>query len=305
MQKMTVPDNFGAIDKPYSEYKNAKVVVLPVPFEGTVTYGKGTGKGPKAIIEASKNMELWDEELNKNTFHIGIHTLPELKISGDPKKTIDMIYSNSKKLLQDKKFIVMLGGEHSITPGLVKAMKEEFSGLSVLQIDAHSDLREEYDFIKYSHACAMKRIHDMKIPIVQIGIRSTSEEEQETFRKNQKNIFLAKDIAESKSDRWMDDIVSKLTENVFITIDVDGLDPSIMPSTGTPEPGGLQWYSTLKLLKKVAEKKNVVGFDMVELAPIKGLPAPDFLCAKLVYKLIGYSFRNEHLTAKPLKSYPL
>jgi len=285
-----IPDNFGAIDKPYSEYKNAKVVILPVPFEGTVTYGKGTGKGPRAIIEASKNMELWNEELNKNTFEIGIHTMPELELSKDPKQTIDSIYEKVKKLLEDEKFIVMLGGEHSITQGLVKAVSEKFKNLSVLQIDAHSDLREEYDFTKYSHACVMKRIWDMKIPVVQVGIRSTSEEEQETLKKNGKNIFFAKDIVNSKTDKWADDVAARLTPNVFITIDVDGFDPSIMPSTGTPEPGGLQWYPVLKLLRKIAEKKRVVGFDVVELAPNPQNHAPDFLCAKLVYKLIGYVF---------------
>jgi agmatinase len=294
----TISDNFGAIDAPYSEYKNAKIVVLPVPFEGTVSYGKGTSRGPSAIIEASKNMELWDEELEKNTFKIGIHTLPELKTpiskysNDNAKKTIDAVYEKTKKLLGDKKFIVMLGGEHSITQGMVKAVSEKFRNLSVLQIDAHSDLREEYDFTKYSHACAMKRIYDMKLRVVQVGIRSSAEEEQETFRKNRGNIFLAKNIVNQTNEKWMDSIVDCLSRNVFITIDVDGFDPSIMPSTGTPEPGGLQWYPTLALLKKVAQKKKIVGFDVVELAPIKNLSAPDFLCAKLIYRLLGYVFEK-------------
>ncbi|MBI5061748.1 MAG: agmatinase [Candidatus Aenigmarchaeota archaeon] len=289
---MNIPDNFGAIDKPYSEYNNAKVAVLPVPFEGTVTYGKGTARGPKAIIEASKNMELFDEELNKNTFEIGIHTLPALKVSDDPKKTIESLYNKAKQLLDEKKFIVMLGGEHSVTQGIIKALKKKYHDLSVLQIDAHSDLREEYDLTKYSHACVMKRVLDLDVKVVQVGIRSTSEEEQATFRKNRKNIFLARDVATAKTDAWMDDVISRLSKNVFITIDVDGFDPSIMQSTGTPEPGGLQWYPVLKLLRKVAAKRNVVGFDVVELAPIKGMSAPDFLCAKLVYKLIGYVFEK-------------
>ncbi len=287
---MDISDTFGAIEKPHSDYKNARVAILPVPFEGTVTYGKGTAKGPRAIIEASKNMELWDEELNRNIFEIGMHTLPEMKMPDNPEQAIGMVYKKAAKLLDDKKFTVMLGGEHSITPGMAKALKERYR-FSVLQIDAHSDLRDEYDFTKHSHACAMKRIMDMKIPVVQVGIRSTSEEERGCFRKNRKNIFMAKDLENTKSDKWMDDVASKLGKNVFITIDVDGFDPSIMPATGTPEPGGLQWYPVLKLLKKVAGKKRIIGFDVVELAPIKGMHGPDFLCAKLVYKLIGYSLK--------------
>lgn len=284
-------DNYAALPEKFSNYNKSKVVILPVPYEGTVTYGKGASKGSKAIIEASKNMELYDIELGKEICETGIHTLKELKCEKQPEKVIEQIYTESKKLISDNKFIVMLGGEHSITTGLVKAHKEKVNNLSVLQIDAHSDLRQSYDGSIYSHACVMRRIFDMKIPFVQVGIRSQDIEEAEFIKKNNLKLFYAKDI--HNNDNWIKEAISRLTENVYITIDLDGLDPSIMSSTGTPEPGGLLWYQTLKFLREVAKEKNVVGFDVVELSPVKGNYAPDFLAAKLIYKLIGYVFCDE------------
>jgi agmatinase len=233
-------------------------------------------------------MELYDIELNKEICAIGIHTLKGLKCEKEPQKVIEQIYNEAKKLINDKKFIVMLGGEHSITTGLVKAYKESFDRLSVLQIDDHSDLRQSYNETIYSHACIMKRIFDMKIPFIQVGIRSQDIEEVELVKKNNLKLFYSKDIYDNND--WMMDVISRLTNNVYITIDIDALDPSIMPSTGTPEPGGLQWYQILRFLRKVAKQKNIIGFDVVELAPQKNNPAPDFLVAKLVYKLIGYIF---------------
>jgi agmatinase len=283
-----IQNNYAALPKDFSDYNKSKVVIIPVPYEGTVTYGKGTSKGPGAIIEASKNMELYDIELNKEICEIGIHTLKGLKCEKEPQKVIEQIYNEAKKLINDKKFIVMLGGEHSITTGLVKAYKESFDSLSVLQIDAHSDLRQSYNETIYSHACIMKRIFDMKIPFIQVGIRSQDIEEVELVKKNNLKLFYSKDIYDNND--WMMDVISRLTNNVYITIDIDALDPSIMPSTGTPEPGGLQWYQILRFLRKVAKQKNIIGFDVVELAPQKNNPAPDFLVAKLVYKLIGYIF---------------
>lgn len=285
---MEIPDNFLGIEEKFSDYDKSKVVILPIPYEGTVTYGKGTLKGPKAIIEASKNLELYDIELDEEIYKAGIHTLSNLDVEKEPEKTIEIIYKKIKKLLEDNKFVVVFGGEHSITSGTVKAMKEKFSDLSVLQIDAHSDLRDSYDGTKFSHACVMRRIFEMKIPFVQVGIRSQDIEEADFIKEKRLNPYFAKDIY--KNDNWMNEAVDKLAENVFITIDLDGLDPSIMPSTGTPEPGGLYWYHILRLLRKVAEKKNIVGFDVVELAPIENLKFPDFLAAKLTYKLIGYKY---------------
>lgn len=278
-------NNFADAEPEFSDYKKSKVVVLPVAFEGTVSYGKGTSRGPRAIIEASKNLEWWED--GKNIAYVGINTAPEIR-EKKVSSVLEKIYSVSKKFISDGKFVVMLGGEHSITPGLVKAYNEKFSDLSVLQIDAHSDLREEYEFEKNSHACAMKRVMDLGVKVVQVGIRSTSEEELESFNKNRANIFTATEINRKNNESWVDDVVAKLTDNVFVTIDVDGLDTGIMPSTGTPEPGGLGWYQVLNLMKKISERKKVVGFDVVELAPIAGMHAPDFMCAKLVYKLIGY-----------------
>ena len=279
-----LPNNFAALDHDFSDYNKSKVVILPILYEGTVSYGKGTSKGPQSIINASQNMELYDIELDRNICEIGIHTYKELSAEKSPEAMINRIYEVSKKLVNDCKFIVILGGEHSITTGLVKAYKEKFENLSVLQIDAHSDLRDEYEGSKYNHACVMSRIKEI-CPIVQVVIRSMEIEEEKI---DKERIFFAKDMHDN--DDWMDKAINKLTGDVYVTIDLDGLDPGIMPSTGTPEPGGLLWYQTIKFLRKLAEKKNIVGFDVVELAPIDGLHAPDFLAAKLVYKLIGYVF---------------
>jgi len=287
---MEVPDNFLGIEEEYSNYKNAKVVVLPVAYEGTATYGKGASKGPKAIIEASKQVELYDSETGRNAYDIGIFTLGELKTKETSEKMIEAVYLAVKKEISSNKFVAMLGGEHSITAGAVKAFKEKFPDLSVLHIDAHADLREEYEGSKYNHACVMMRIFEMKVPFVQVGIRSLCDEEAEFIRNKKIKTFFAHDIHAGR--KWIGDAISSLSKNVYITFDVDCLDPSIMPATGTPEPGGLGWYDALELLKTAAGSKNIVGFDIVELAPIKGLHFPDFTAAKLASKIIGYCFLN-------------
>lgn len=288
---MEIPNNFAALDKKFSDYDNSKAVILPVPYDKTRTWVAGgkwkkmdTSKGPEAIITASKNMELYDEETDAVACEIGIHTLPALKVDIVPEKAVAIVYSFFKKLIKDGKFPVMLGGEHSISFGAVKALKEKYADLSVLQLDAHTDLRDSFEGTKFSHASVMARITEI-CSSVQVGIRSQDFDEKEI---NKENVFYAKDIYDN--DKWMDNAISKLSDNVYITFDLDFFDISIMPSTGTPEPGGLQWHQTLKFLKKVFEKKNVVGFDVVELAPIDNLIAPDFLAAKLVYKMIGYKF---------------
>lgn len=265
-----------------SDYKDADVVILPIPYDETSTYVKGADKGPAAILEASNQLENYsieaEEDICSNT---KIHT-SSIKTVKDIKKMHDTIYKKASELLSKNKFIVSLGGEHSISAGVVKAYKEKYPKLSVLQLDAHDDLRDEFEGSKYNHACVMKRIREI-CPAVQVGIRSVEK------RTADQDIFYAKDMHDN--DGWMDKAISKLSGDVYITFDLDFLDPSIMPSTGTPEPGGLLWYQTLKFLKKVAEKKNIVGFDVIELCPIKGMVAPDFLAAKLVYTLIGYSRR--------------
>lgn len=290
---MKIQDNFLGLEEEYPSYENAKVVVLSVPYEGTVSYGKGTSKGPKAIINASKQVELYDKEIGKNVSDIGIYTLEGVTLEKTPEKMVEIVYGAVKKELDKNKFVVMLGGDHSISSGAIRAFKEKFPDLSVLQIDAHSDLREEYEGSKFNHACIMRRVFDMKIPFIQVGIRSFCDEEAGFIKRNDLKLFYADDIY--KKDKWMNEAVDRLTENVFITIDLDGLDPSIMPATGTPEPGGLGWYQVLNLLKKIAKTKNIVGFDIVELAPIDKLHFPDFVAAKLVYKLIGYSLFKQNL----------
>ena len=289
---------FGGIPAPYFDYDKARICILPVPYEGTVTYGRGTSGGPGAILQASTNMELWDEEMKANIFESGIHTFSPLGNCSTPLEMLERVYSSAKILVQDGKFVVLLGGEHSLTQGIVRAYYEKYPLVSVLQIDAHTDLRKEYDSSPLSHACAMRWIYDREIPLVQVGIRSTSEEERALYDKNRSNIFLASEIVNEHSARWMDEVVSRFSDSVYITLDVDGLDPSIMPSTGTPEPGGLGWYQVLALLRKVASRKTVVGFDIVELAPEKRNQAPDYLCARLLYKMLGYVFFRKDTSAQ-------
>ncbi len=282
------PKNYGELQDQFSNYKNSKVAVLPVPYEKTTTYLKGTEKGPRAILDASANMELFDEELNKNISEIGICTLNELKIDEKPELMVNVLYENVKALISGNKFPVILGGEHSITSACVKAFAERYEDFSVLQLDAHADLREEYENSRYSHACAMKRSLEFSKSIVQVGIRSISHEEAIFARENSLDIFWAKDTVDN--DKWFDAAIEKLNKNVYITLDLDVLDPSIMPSTGTPEPGGFGYYSLLKFLKEVCKKRNIVGFDVVELKPSKSNASCDFTAAKIIYKLIGYNF---------------
>ncbi|OGZ23965.1 MAG: agmatinase [Candidatus Nealsonbacteria bacterium RIFCSPLOWO2_01_FULL_43_32] len=268
------PFNFLGLNE--QDYEKAKVAIFPVPYNSTTYWKSGTKDGPQAMIEASRHIELYDMETKKDASKQGIFTLELLEPSkNSPEETIARIKNVVDQLLQDGKFPMMLGGEHSITLGAVQAFKEKFDDFSVLQIDAHSDLREEFEGTKFHHACVMKRIKDLGLPITQVGIRSMPEGEEA------EHIFLAPEIP-------VDRIIATLKENVYLTFDLDGLDTSIMPSTGTPEPGGLGWYEVLNLIKEVAEKRKIIGADVVELDPIPGLTAPDFLAAKLVYKIINY-----------------
>jgi len=273
--------NFGGLEE--QDYEKAKVVVFPVPYEATTSYISGTKWGPKAMIEASRHLELFDIELKRDVSRIGIFTLPELSCSkNSPREAVKEIKKVVTQLLKDKKFVLMLGGEHGITPGSVAAFKEKYRDLSVLQIDAHSDLRNEYEGTNFSHACAMRRVRDLGVAVTAVGIRSQEESEADYIRKEK--IFYAPKIPVQK-------IISTLSKNVYLTFDIDGLDPSIMPSTGTPEPGGLGFYEVLNLIKQVAKARRIVGADLVELSPLPGMVAPDFLAAKLAYKIIGYSVK--------------
>jgi agmatinase len=286
--------NFGGIDEEeYSSFENARVLVLPVSYEGTVSYGTGTGAGAMAIVEASRNMELYEEETDSEVYKIGIHTLPEFTPRDSPEQMMSELYEQSKEYIASDKFLCMLGGEHSVSAPIIKAHHEKYENLSVLQIDAHADLRDTYDGTPHSHASIMARVvKDLRIPSVQVGIRSISGDEARSLKDGlPTKIFWARDIV-GRTD-WIDDAMDALTENVYLTIDIDGLDPSIVPTTGTPEPGGLGWYETLTLIRKLAEKKRVVGMDLVEYSYFENYDSPAFLCSKLVYKSLAYIFDGE------------
>ena len=275
---------FLEIDPIERRFSSSKIVILPVPYEGTTSYGKGTKNGPSAILKASQIVEDYDIELGFEPYKRvgGIHTALPVKVSKDPHKAV---YISVKKILSAEKIPLMLGGEHSISYGAVKAAKEFYPDLSVLQLDAHADLRDTYHGNKFSHACIMRRIRTM-CPAVQVGIRSQDREEADYIKEYglQKSIFYAHEYDESK----IQTIVKGLTDDVYITIDVDAFDPSVIPATGTPEPGGLLWEQVLAILKKAIAEKNVVGVDVVELAPKANLHYADYTVAKLVYKIIGY-----------------
>lgn len=286
--------NFGGIDEEgFSSFDDSRILILPVSYEGTVSYGTGTGQGAMAIVDASRNMELYEEETDSEVYKLGIHTLPEFLPRPTPELMMSELYDHSKKLIDSGKFLCMLGGEHSVSAPIIKAHAEKYHNMSVLQIDAHADLRDTYDGTPHSHASIMARVvKDLRIPAVQVGIRSISADEVRLIASGiPTKIYWARDIA-GRTD-WIDDAVENLTENVYLTIDIDGLDPSIVPTTGTPEPGGLGWYETLELIRKLAERRRIVGMDLVEYSYFENYDSPAFLCSKLVYKSLSYVFQGE------------
>ena len=289
-----LPFRFAGLEDQYAAYEKARVVVLPVPLERTTTYAKGTAKGPCAIIEASRNMETFDEELQVETYQkLGIATLEEMDTEeGSLEQILANISTAVLSLLKDGKFPLVLGGEHSLTPPCVSAVARKYNDLSVLQIDAHADLRETYQDNPNSHACALRRSLEI-CPAVQVGIRSLSSEEAAAIPKLATKIFWAHDIVTRPTQEWAEEVARALSPNVYLTIDLDGLDPSIMPATGTPEPGGLTWEQVTGLLRVVARRRTIVGMDVVELLPTPGLHAADFLAAKLIYRTLGYIFCQE------------
>ena len=292
-ESTTLPTNFGGIvEEEFSDFEGARVLVWPVAYEGTVSYGTGTGRGAEAIIDASRNMELYDEETDGEVYRLGIHTLDELSAAGSPEQMTNALYERAQALVATGKLVVMIGGEHSITAPVVRAHAERYENLSVLQIDAHADLRDRYDGTPHSHACVMRRITgDLRVRAVQCGIRSLSAEEARALRDLPTRIFWAKDIV--GRDRWWEEAVEGLTENVYLTIDVDGFDPSLVPQTGTPEPGGLGWYEVLGLIRTLAGRRRIVGMDLVEYAYTEGQSASAFLSAKLIYKSLSYIFEHQ------------
>ncbi|HSJ24634.1 MAG TPA: agmatinase [Longimicrobiales bacterium] len=293
-----LPHSFLGLDEDAADFDRAKVVILPVPYEATTSFGGGTGGGPGAIIESSRYIELYDQELDAEPYEVGIATLPALSLTGaGPAEAIAELRAAYDRVLEagPDKFVIALGGEHSISSAPILAwsdrLRRDGRRLSVLQIDAHTDLRPEYEGSPYSHASVMARVKD-DVEIVAVGIRAMTAEEMQLVRRSDNiHVFLADDI--HTGDDWMDDVVSRLGDDVYITFDVDGFDPSLVPSTGTPEPGGLQWYPVMKLLRRVFRERTVHAVDIVELAPMPGYPAADFLVAKLAYKMIGYRFEAE------------
>ncbi len=277
--------NFGGI-YPECSMRDALFVVVPVPYDLTSTYQPGSRRGPAAIIEASTNMELYDEELKKETYTAGIHTIEPLSVDArGPRQMVNAVRRKIAKIAAMEKIPVMLGGEHSISFGAVDALKEKYPELMVLQLDAHADLRESYQGSPYSHASVARRISEI-CPLVQVGIRSMSKEEGDFLPASKVKSYSADFVLENND--WCQKICKDISGDVYISIDLDVFDPSIMPATGTPEPGGIYWKNVLQLLKTVSRSCRIRGFDVVELAPIPGIVAPDFMAAKLIYRLMGY-----------------
>lgn len=283
-------------------YDRAKVVILPIPYEKTTTYRKGCQNGPAAIIEASDELEAYDIELEREVCQeIGIFTsgaIANTQIYPDltPEAMMEITTATVSQLIGDGKFVIALGGEHSITAGIVKAYQQILSEpFTVIQIDAHGDMRHSYEGSIYNHACVMRRVLDLGLPTLPVGIRSICLEEAQLIKEQQIPVIWAKDIYQQPD--WSEKAIAKITtEQVFITIDLDGLDPSLMPGVGTPEPGGLNWYELTKFLQAVFTKHQVIGCDVMELAPSSDLVVSEFTAAKLVYKLVGYHSGSKKLS---------
>jgi agmatinase len=276
--------NFGGDEVVY-DYSDSGIVIVPVPYDETSTWMKGAEMGPDAILEASVNLEFYDVETSSEAHLIGINTIEPVLEKETPEKLVNAVYDKTMLLFSDKKFPVIIGGNHTVTIGAIKAFSENFNNLSVLQLDAHADLRQEYEGSEFNHACAMARAREFA-PIVQVGIRSMSAVELPYA--DMDRIFYSHELYYDKD--LYGKAIDKLTENVYITIDLDVFDPSIMPSTGTPEPGGPEYLELLHFLRDVIRKKNVVGFDVVELCPSPTNKTPDFVAAKIIYQLLSYRF---------------
>ncbi|GAB2760083.1 agmatinase [Salinimicrobium soli] len=276
--------NYAGIPDKYARLDDAKVVLIPVPYDGTSTWQKGADKGPDAFLEASENMELFDIETRTEVYKKGVYLAPPVTEDSSPEKMVEAVHKTVKNYIKQEKFVTIFGGEHSISIGTIRAFNESFEDLTVVQLDAHADLRPEYEGSTCNHACAVHEA-SKKANLIQVGIRSMDVSELDHMDENQ--TYFADDLYED----WMDDAIGQMTPNVFITIDLDVFDPSILPSTGTPEPGGMFWYETLEFIKLMFKKKNVVGFDIVELNPNEKEKSSDFLAAKLYYKMLSYKFK--------------
>ncbi len=294
-----LPQNYLGIPAEENTIEGSRVRIFPVPYERTVSYGVGTRNGPPAILEASRFVELYDDEIDEEAYRVGIHTLaPWLPDQPEPDAMVRELEREADRLVSPGRFLFTLGGEHSISPPLIRAHARKFPGLSILHFDAHGDLRDEYEGSKNSHACAARRFVDCG-PSVHVGIRSLSREEADFARERGLRIVSNRELQEGYG--WLPEALERLTGSVYVTFDIDFFDGSLVPGTGTPEPGGGTYAQALEILRRVCAAKAVVGADLVEHAPLPGNRAPDFLAAKLVYKILGYAL-NPEKAARPILS---
>ena len=282
---MNLKKTFGGIPEEYGQLAKSKIVLIPVTYDGTSTYQKGADKGPEAFLDAAENMELYDIETDSEVYKQGIYLADSITEDSSPEAVFKSVYAKTKEYITKNKFVTLFGGEHSISIGAIKAHYEHYDNLTILQIDAHADQRKEYLGSPYNHACA---VYDagQNANLIQVGIRSMDKSEKSVM--DYDKVFFAHEML--LNEDWMEDAIDLMTDDVYITFDLDALDPSIFPGTGTPEPGGLMWYETLEFIQKVMKKRNVVGFDLVELCPIEGTKVSEFLAAKLYYKMLSYKF---------------
>jgi agmatinase len=283
------PNNFGGIPDEFAAKATAKIVLVPVPYDGTSTWGKGADRGPEAFLDAARNMELYDIETDTEVYRQGIYLAPPVTENSSPEAMVNAVHNTVKGYIDEGKFVTAFGGEHSISIGVIRAFMEKYEKLTVLQIDAHADLRESYNGSTCNHACAMHEASE-NTNLVQVGIRSMDISEKAVMRRE--NVFYAHEM--EKNLMWMDEAIERMTRDVFITFDLDAFDPSVLPGTGTPEPGGMLWYDTLKFFRKVNKKRNIVGFDIVELLPNPTDRSSDFAAAKLYYKMLSYIFKKRN-----------
>jgi len=288
----TLPNNFLALEPEFSDYASARFAILPIPYDATASFRGGSRHGPQAIITASQQLELFDEELGGEYHRAGIATLDPLEanVAGPEAMQAD-VYAAARKVVRDGKFLLGLGGEHGITSGLVRAVARRHRKLSILQIDAHLDLRDSYQQSRHSHAAVMRRVQPLVETIVPVGIRSVSLEETRFLKKSGIRPLTARECFDS--DDWVDRVLDALGSKVYVTVDIDGFDPAYAPGTGTPEPGGLDWYQVISLLRLVAAEKRIVGADVVEVAPISGQTVTEYLAARVAYKIMCYAQAGE------------
>ncbi len=286
---MESTNNYAGIPDEFAQLATAKVVLIPVPYDGTSTWQKGADQGPEALLDAARNMELYDIETDTEVYREGVFLAPPVTEASSPEAMVDAVHTEVNKYLAMGKLVTAIGGEHSISIGVIRGFMEKFDNLTVLQIDAHADLRQSYEGSTCNHACAVYEANQ-KARLVQVGIRSMDISENETMKRE--NVFFAHEM--HTDGLWMDEAIDRMTRDVFMTIDLDAFDPSIMPSTGTPEPGGMHWAETLKFLRKVNKKRTIVGFDIVELMPNAKERSSDFLASKLYYKILTYIFKKKN-----------